>query len=102
MSRLERELLLAALLVGVLLAGAAAMPHPDEIAPDEDLEECPDLTDAVNPFSEDGWGEYTDCKTDEFEHDLRERLADHVRDVHETVADVRTELEDAIGAAIPV
>ncbi|WP_455448318.1 hypothetical protein [Natrinema thermotolerans] len=62
MRRVGSLALAAALLISLATASAAAVPDPDEVDYPEELVECPEASDAVNPFSETNTSEYMDCK----------------------------------------
>ena len=64
----------------VATASADEFPvNPEEIAPEgEPPEECPVLTEAVNPFSNIQWNEYTSCQGNIIEYQQRERTANNI------------------------
>lgn len=54
--------LAATLFISLATASAAAVPGPDDIDYPDELVECPEVTDAANPLSENNSTEYLDCK----------------------------------------
>ncbi len=54
--------LVAVLIISLVPGNAAAVPDPDDLDYPEELVECDEWTDAVDPFSDSNVSEYTDCR----------------------------------------